>query len=303
MKVNFSQLEALLSEDNVLTHHNHEITVARVTDAVQGLQLGKKVLQTVVTPGTLLLLSGGKTPKELYEALATEEILYPGAVGLVDERYGEKNHGESNEKMLADTGLFRYFQMRDIPFYPILQTRHFGAKRREAIGSSEILSSPMPARYRFAQATAGGPLQNDKKEFTRLQTADLYDEKLRELLAQFPKTVATVGIGLDGHTAGVPAEKFGNKEFETDDPNLFSLKNTRLVSSYNDSSGMYKERITMTFTGLSMIDLLIVLVFGDDKKEALEKVFSERSVEEIPGRFYTLPDIAKKTLFITDQNV
>jgi len=39
-----------------------------------------------------LYLSGGSTPKELYKRFATAEQITPGAVGMVDERYGEKFH-------------------------------------------------------------------------------------------------------------------------------------------------------------------------------------------------------------------
>ena len=66
---------------------------------------------------------------------------------------------------------------------------------------------------------------------------------------------------------------------------------------------MFKERITMTFLGLSMLDVFIVLVFGEDKKDALEKVFTEGPEEEVPGRFFKRPEIAKRTLLITDQKV
>jgi len=66
---------------------------------------------------------------------------------------------------------------------------------------------------------------------------------------------------------------------------------------------MFKERITMTFLGLSMLDILIVLVFGNEKQNALKLLFSEGSEEEIPSRFYQRPDIAKKTLLITDQQL
>ena len=37
-------------------------------------------------------------------------------------------------------------------------------------------------------------------------------------------------------------------------------------------------------------------VFGEDKKDALQKVFQEGSEEEIPGRFFKRPEIAKRTL-------
>lgn len=129
---------------------------------------------------------------------------------------------------------------------------------------------------------------------------------LRYLFAGFPNRVATLGIGLDGHTAGIAGNRknstelsvqdFHNRMFDDDQKNM-------LASSYSDLHGMFKERVSMTFLGLSMIDIFIVLVFGEDKKEALEKVFSEGSEEEVPGRFFKRPEIARRTLLITDQKV
>jgi 6-phosphogluconolactonase/glucosamine-6-phosphate isomerase/deaminase len=70
-----------------------------------------------------------------------------------------------------------------------------------------------------------------------------------------------------------------------------------------DDGGKYGERVTMSFLGLSMLDILLVLVFGKEKREALELVFSEGREEDVPGRFFKRPEIAKRTLLITDQEV
>lgn len=59
----------------------------------------------------------------------------------------------------------------------------------------------------------------------------------------------------------------------------------------------------MNYKGLAMLDLLIVLVFGDDKKEALENMMRDGSEREIPARFFKRPEIAQKTVVITDQNI
>jgi 6-phosphogluconolactonase/glucosamine-6-phosphate isomerase/deaminase len=175
---------------------------------------------------------------------------------VVDERFGEKLHERSNEMMMKESGLLRYLELQNIPFYPILQS-----KGRE-------------------------------------ETADLYDEKVRELHAIFQRSVALLGIGSDGHTAGIAGNRkdFKNPLFDKERQHL-------LVSEFHDEAGMFQERVTMTFLGLSMTDLLVVLVFGDDKKEALNWMFADGSEEEIPARFYKRPDIAQKTIIITDQAI
>ena len=249
-------IEQFLKEKNILSHQNQEIILARVSNSHEGLLLAKEVLYQVVTSQTVLYLSGGSTPKVLYEQLAKDEKIKPGAVGMIDERFGPPFHEKSNEKMIKETGLLRYLQMRDIPWYPIL------------------------------------------KGHNREETAHKYDEKLRQLHASYPKSVAIVGVGSDGHTAGIPAFN------ETLKDQIATIYETYdLVTHYHDTSGVYGERVTMTFVGLSMLDTLIVLAFGEEKKKALELLFTDGSEQEIPARFFKRPEITKKTLFITDQTI
>jgi 6-phosphogluconolactonase len=246
----------LLKKYSISNHSNEGITIANVANADAGIELSKRLLYELVDPRTTMYLSGGRTPKALYEQLAQDEQIKPGAVGIVDERFGTKFHGNSNEKMIRETGLQRYLEILDIPYYPILQN----------VGREE--------------------------------TAQNYDEKVRHLNAVFPQSVAILGIGADGHTSSIAPNRkdFHNPMFTPDQSHL-------LVSAFNDPKSFYGERVGMTFLGLSMLDVLLVLIFGDDKKEALEEVFTDGKEEEIPARFFKRPDIAKKTLFITDQNV
>ncbi len=255
----FVKIQDLLKQKNVLHHANEGIEICLVKDSSVGVDLAASILQIVADSQSTLYLSGGKTPKELYKRLADSEIdggarFAPGAVGMVDERFGEKLHEKSNELMLKEAGLLRYFDMLNIAFYPILQTG------------------------------------------TREDTAEAYDEKIRSLNAVFKRSIAVLGVGVDGHTAGVAPNRTGFKN-PIFDPSQKHL----LVSEFNDAKGMFKERVTMTFLGLSMMDLLLVLVFGADKKQALELLFRNGSEEDIPARFYKRPEIAGKTIIITDQ--
>ncbi len=254
------QIKGILTEKNLFSHDNQGVLVVSVKDSSEGLLLALEMITKIIDIKTLLLLSGGRTPKDLYTSLATHEDFHPGAVGMVDERYGKKWHEKSNEKMFQETGLLRYLQMRDVPFYPIL---------------------------------AGG--------MTREDTAIQYDEKLRSLFAIYQKVVAIVGIGADGHTAGIPIR---NSEFRIQNSKLGD--EYTFVTDYNDESGVYGERVTMTFLGLSMMDLSLLLVFGDDKKKALHDMFEFSGTggeDAIPARFYLRPEIAKKSILITDQNM
>ena len=90
---------SFFQSQNTLSHKNAGITVCSVADAEAGIALTKALVYEIVDAKTAIYLSGGKTPKKLYEAFAQEEIFSPGAVGVVDERYGEPFHTKSNELM------------------------------------------------------------------------------------------------------------------------------------------------------------------------------------------------------------
>jgi 6-phosphogluconolactonase len=250
------QLETLLQQKAFRHHSNQGITICPVENDAAGIALAEELLSDIVDRKTVLYLSGGRTPKALFSQFARAETLEPGAVGMIDERFGQKFHPDSNETMFRDSGILRYLEIRGIPFYPILH-----AQGRE-------------------------------------ETAELYDEKVRSLTVTFVQSVGILGIGADGHTSSLAPNRpdFTNPMFDPDRRTLF-------VSEFNDPKSAYKERIGMTILGLSMLDLLVVLVFGEDKKKALDSLFDDGPEEAIPSRIFKRPDIAKKTLFITDQNV
>lgn len=230
--------------------------VKNVVGLIQGLELAKEILYKVVDLDTALFLSGGSTPRPLYEILAKEEKLKPGAVALVDERFGKPFHSNSNEKMIQETGLPSYFSENGTLYYPILQKG------------------------------------NDRKT-----TASKYSAVVASLFTDFSSRVAVLGIGSDGHTAGLPAEASAKMGIAK------KVNKKSLVVEYNDTEGIYGERVTLTFKALSRMDILLVLVFGEKKKEALRKMFLPGSLKDLPARFYLQKDIAKKTILITDQTL
>ena len=228
-------------------------TIKTVKSKERGIEIAQELILQNISPETVLFLSGGSTPKPLYDALLQKENLKLGAAAIVDERFGKPMHNNSNEKMIAETGLINSFKKQNIRFYGVLEDKDFE------------------------------------------ETAKDYDETVRFLLYQFKKSIGVLGIGEDGHIAGLPA-KFQISNFK-------SQMKSNLVTSIHDFPGMSKERITMTFLALSMLDLIIVLAFGKEKKKALKKMLKEGSLEEIPARFLAQEEIAKKTIVITDQKI
>ncbi len=240
-------------------HTNQGITVLSVSDMQQGVAIAKELVYEVVSKKTVLYLSGGKTPQSLYTQFAQEKKIDPGAVGVVDERFGLPLHDNSNEKMFQDTGLLAYLHKKKIPFYPIIT----------------------------------------RKQASREATALQYDEKVRELNAAYPQSVAIMGIGTDGHTSSIAPNRpgaFVNPFFSDENKHMW-------VASFADPNSFYGERIGMTFLGISFLDIIIVLAFGDDKQFALTQLFESGDAHLIPARVFTSPDIAHKTMLITDQNV
>lgn len=251
------QIDHTLTQENVLFHYNQGITVCKVHSQQAGNLLAKTLLYSVIDRKTVLYLSGGNTPRDLYIALASEEKLKPGAVGLVDERFGKKFHQHSNETMIKGTGLLRYLDILDIPFYPILIDG-----------------------------------------FSRPSASERYDRDFRRLNSFFAKHVGILGMGSDGHISSIIPNRpdFKNPLFDKSQKNL-------LISDFEDKNSTYGERIGMTFLGLSMLDLLLVLVFGEGKQNALVDMFNDGPEELLPARFFKRSGISAKTLFITDQTI
>lgn len=190
--------------------------IVQCKDKMEASEKALKLLKQMVGQDTLLLLSGGASPNLLYRLISSDRTLHPGAVMLIDERYGLVLHGNSNEKMIIDTGFVGLLNNEGIHFYGILKKADLETTARD------------------------------------------YEQIARDLFSRFPKKVAIMGIGVDGHTAGIK-------------PGL-DYDHNRLVVAYDDKDGTFGKRITLTFEALAEIDEFIILAFGESKKEALKKM-------------------------------
>lgn len=137
-----------------------------------------------------------------------------------------------------------------------------------------------------------------EKDRDRAEVSKNYDETIRWLMYHFSKSIGILGMGADGHIAGIAPNRkdFNNPLFNREDEKLF-------IDSFNDELGSFKQRITMTFLALSMLDQIILLAFGKEKKKGLKKAIEDGSIEEIPARFLIRKNIAAKTLVISDQKI
>lgn len=207
------------------------------TDKHISSQKALEALEKIVDENTLLLLSGGTSPDELYKLMADDIKIKPGAVAMIDERFGVRMHADSNESMMPDLG---------VKFYPILQ-----------------------------------------EDLNLEQTASRYEKILRDLFLKYPKKVAVMGIGVDGHIAGIK-------------PSL-EYDHTRWVVGYDDTNGVFGKRVTTTFECLEQIDQFILLAFGETKRPALQKVLAGVDPQIMPAGFYA--DTDRKVILFTDINI
>lgn len=119
------------------------IEIIKVDNKDSGNLKAYDILKEVIDPQTLLALSGGTSPD--YRRMIVEPPtpprsaeqsyegrgILPGAVCLIDERWGEPLHKDSNELLLEDAGVFDYCQRWGIEFYKILSGRGFAETAKD----------------------------------------------------------------------------------------------------------------------------------------------------------------------------
>jgi 6-phosphogluconolactonase len=158
------------------------------------------------------LLSGGST---IAVAVKTASLLnnegdHRLTVGLIDERYGEPGHSDSNWRQLELAG----FKLEGARKFPMINGREFTDSTEE------------------------------------------YDKFIATIAKQDSYKVGLLGIGADGHTAGIL-------------PNSPALSSSKYVDCYEATD---HRRITLTGNGLRVLDKAIVYAAGAAKKTAIENL-------------------------------
>ncbi len=220
------------------------IDLVKVKDKVEGQVKAHEILKKIVDSKTLLALSGG-TSMDYCEMIVKPSDVTPGAICVVDERYGEPFHENSNEKLILDQGIKKYADEKCIETHKILR------------GIDNI----------------DGDVCN-------------YDETIQNLFKRFKKRVGVMGVGTNVHTAGI----FPQSDM-THSPNYVA---------WDEVEDRFPQRISLTLKALEEFTNFIVLMFGQEKKEALEIMLNEaeNDVEKYSAVFYRKSGI--KTYIITD---
>lgn len=128
------------------------------------------------------------------------------------------------------------------------------------------------------------------QEGTFEESARMYNARMHECMNEYTFKMAILGIGEDGHTAGLlPGYAKGwDKE--------------RWIVGYKNSS-VYPQRITITPKAIRLLDYALVAAVGGEKKWAIEKIVKDirdANIDRTPGLL--LRGIQNVDLF-TDQNI
>lgn len=236
------------------TYKKGNITVVEVGNRKEGVDIGFLLLERVVDNRSILFLSGGETPKPLYEKIACDDKykIMPKAVATVDERWGPPGHEGSNEEMIRNTGLYKHF------------------RKAEGTEIHTILH---------------GILQ-------RQETAQRYNTVIEGLFERLGNSTAVMGIGEDGHTAGLAPKV---KVWQETDKYVVDY-------IYKGQGWEYPERITLTPKALKRIKNYIILVFGESKGRILNKVLDIKAgSKKYPASLYT--GLKANIYLITDQKL
>lgn len=207
------------------------IRIVKVRDKAEGNLKAHDVLKRIVDSQTLLALSGGASPNYKKMLVDPGDVI-PGAICIVDERYGEEFHKNSNELLLKKQGVFDF------------------AKKH---------------RIEVAKVLRGKGIE---------ESARLYNQAIGELFKKFPKRIGVMGVGTDVHTAGI----FPNS--------LAAHSADYVVAETVDDE--FIQRITLTLKAIGEFGNFVVLMFGEDKKEAIRIILDEdeNDMQKYPAIFY-----------------
>lgn len=219
------------------------IDLIKVNNRDEGQVKAHAILKDLVDEKTLLALSGGTSPNYSKMIVEPGDIL-PGAICVVDERYGEPFHGDSTEFLLREQGVKEYADKHCIETHKVLKGKGFE------------------------------------------ETAAVYAKEIEELFARFSKRVGVMGVGSNLHTAGIF-------------PNSMATESHELVIG-EEVEDKFRERVTLTFSALEKFSAFVILMFGEEKREAVLKMLdeSENDMHEFPAIFYRKAPV--KSFLITD---
>jgi 6-phosphogluconolactonase/glucosamine-6-phosphate isomerase/deaminase len=188
----------------------------------------------------VLFLSSGGSALSVLDRIDEDAIGSYLTIGIFDERHDPSNRTSN------------YAQLRKTDFY----------KRAVARGCRLIDTTTT-------------------KNQTKEELADYYERELRDWRERHPRgaIMATMGIAVNGHTAGIMPFPEDEKSFHE----LF--EGERWIVAYDaGNKDPFPHRITTTFTFLRYVDLVGVYVVGKEKSEMFRELVAHDGNAQLPGR-------------------
>src|SRR3989344_4850975 len=99
------------------------IDVVKVKNRGEGNRKAHDILKKLVDNETLLALSGGTSVD--YRVMFDQDEINPGAICVVDERYGKPFHKGSNELLMKNQGVKDFADKECIESHKILKDKDF----------------------------------------------------------------------------------------------------------------------------------------------------------------------------------
>jgi 6-phosphogluconolactonase/glucosamine-6-phosphate isomerase/deaminase len=235
-----------------MTNPQNNLVINRLADTAEATQAAGEALGNILAQffesPTLLMLSGGSALKIL--DFVDEEVL--GArltVAVLDERFS------------VDPLVNNFAQLQDTDFY-------------------------IRALERDTSFIGTLPRKNDTKENLALR----FEAALKNWQQENPQgfIVATLGMGSDGHTAGIMPFPKNPDDFKK------MFNGNKWVAAYDaGDKNPFRERITTTLPFLRTVDKAVGFIVGEEKKPALDRVLTKRDLlEQYPAMiFWEMKDL------------
>lgn len=205
--------------------------------AIAGENLNKLLAEHLPNQPVLLLLSGGSCFNML-DYVGEKFLNQNLTITMLDERFSEDNE------------INNFLQLQKLDFYNLAQSKDVNF----------IGTLPRP--------------KETKEDFLkRIQT------NIKKWLSVSPqgKIFATIGMGEDGHTAGIFPMQNEN-EFNS----LFNSEELQVIHDFGIPNTC-KTRITSTLTFFKKIDFAIAFIVGEKKRQPFKKLIENKiEVHKLP---------------------
>ena len=177
--------------------------------------------------------------------------------GLVDERYVPKEHVDSNEQQISESELIRKFIDQGATFIPTIQDAQID-----------------PATI-----------------------VELIDSLYKQILSKKVHFLLTLGLGSDGHTAGIlPSSTSNVFSSRFNDDKLFVYYQTVPEETLNP----HRKRFTISPSCIQKADEVIIFAAGAEKKPIIDHLFySSEPAHSFPAGI--LRTISDKVTIYTDK--